>query len=163
MAKKTISITLYLSELIYDVQNKTYLTARSRYNGNNYKEIANMQADDDDENSNQIIRSIGNAFAILKTKLCEYIFDSGDTASDEQIITEGELTLTLEMPHNYNPATRKTIASAMHQFIVDSAVGDWFIITNKSDATDYMTMAAAQLVIIREAINKRVRPTKPNI
>ena len=30
MAKKTIAITLYISELIYDVQNKTYLTGRSR-------------------------------------------------------------------------------------------------------------------------------------
>ena len=56
MAKKTIAITLYMSELIYDVQNKTYLTGRSRTNGTNHEEVANMQANDDDENANQILR-----------------------------------------------------------------------------------------------------------
>ncbi len=63
MAKKTITITLYMSELIYDVQNKTYLTGRSRSTGKNHEEVAHMQANDDDENANQIARSIGNAFA----------------------------------------------------------------------------------------------------
>ena len=64
MAKKTITITEYMSELLYDIQNKTYLTGRSRQTGANHEEVANMQANDDDENANQIIRSIGNAFAV---------------------------------------------------------------------------------------------------
>lgn len=36
MAKKVIAITLYMSELVYDVQNKTYLTGRSRKTGSNH-------------------------------------------------------------------------------------------------------------------------------
>lgn len=160
MAKKTLTITLYMSELIYDVQNKTYLTGRSRNTGNNHEEVANMQANDDDENANLVIRSLGNAFANLKTKLSEYIEESGTTANNAQIDGESNLTVVLKMPSNYNAGTRDTISAAMHQYLVNSAIGDWFTITDKSDAGDYVTLAAANIDELREAINKRVRPVR---
>ena len=163
MAKKIISITLYMSELIYDVQNKTYLTGRSRQTGTNHEEVANMQANDDDENLNQIMRSIGNAFANLKTKLSEYINESGTSTNDKQLSSTGNLTLSLNMPPNYNNASNDTISTALHQYLVNSAIGDWFTITNKNDASDYITLAAANLEQLREAVNKRMRPTRTNV
>ena len=163
MAKKVIAITLYMSELIYDVQNKTYLTGRSRQTGTNHEEVANMQANDDDENLNQIMRSIGNAFANLKTKLSEYINESGTITNDKQLSSTGNLTLSLNMPPNYNNASNDTISTALHQYLVNSAIGDWFTITNKNDASDYITLAAANLEQLREAVNKRMRPTRTNV
>ena len=137
MAKKTITITEYMSELLYDIQNKTYLTGRSRQTGANHEEVANMQANDDDENANQIIRSIGNAFANLKTKLSEYLVEEGTTSNNALISGEKNLTLTLQMPGNFNQATNDTISTSIHQYIVNSAIGDWFTITNKNDSSDY--------------------------
>lgn len=163
MAKKVIAITLYMSELIYDVQNKTYLTGRSRQTGTNHEEVANMQANDDDENANQIMRSIGNAFANLKTKLSEYINESGTSTNDKQLSSTGNLTLSMNMPPNYNNASNDTISTALHQYLVNSAIGDWFTITNKNDASDYITLAAANLEQLREAVNKRMRPTRTNV
>ena len=163
MAKKVIEITLYMSELIYDVQNKTYLTGRSRQTGTNHEEVANMQANDDDENANQIMRSIGNAFANLKTKLSEYINENGTSTNDKQLSSTGNLTLSLNMPPNYNNASNDTISTALHQYLVNSAIGDWFTITNKNDASDYITLAAANLEQLREAVNKRMRPTRTNV
>ena len=163
MAKKIISITLYMSELIYDVQNKTYLTGRSRQTGTNHEEVANMQANDDDENANQIMRSIGNAFANLKTKLSEYINESGTSTNDKLISSTDNLTVSLNMPPNYNNASNDTISTALHQYLVNSAIGDWFTITNKNDASDYITLAAANLEQLREALNKRMRPTRTNV
>ena len=163
MAKKTLTITEYMSELIYDIQNKTYLTGRSRQTGSNHEEVANMQANDDDENANQIFRSIGNAFAELKTKLSEYLVEDGTTRNNALINTESNLTITLQMPSNYNQTTRDTISAAIHQYIVNSSIGDWFTITNKNDAADYVTLATANLEQIREAINKRVRPTRQDV
>ena len=52
---KTISITLDLNEIIYDIQNKTYLTGRSRHGGTNHEQVANMQANGDEESANQIL------------------------------------------------------------------------------------------------------------
>lgn len=163
MAKKTITIMAYMSELIYDVQNKTFLTGRSRSTGTNHEEVANMQANDDDENSNQIARSIGNAFAVLKTKLSEYIEETATTATNKLISTTTNLQITLKMPSNFNQVTSETIGAAIHQYLVNSAIGDWFTITNKNDATDYVTLAAANLEEIREAINKRTRPTRTTV
>lgn len=163
MAKKNIQVTLYMSELIYDVQNKTYLTGRSRSNGTNHEEVANMQANDDDENANQIVRSIGNAFANLKTKLSEYIVETSTTASNKLLTITSNLTLALVMPSNFNQATNETIASALHQYLVNSAIGDWFTITDKNDASDYVTLAAANLDQIREAVNKRNRPQRATV
>lgn len=161
--KKTITITLYMSEIIYDIQNKTYLTGRSRKNGNNHEEVANMQANDDDENLNQILRSVGNAFATLKTKLSEYIVEEKTTSNNEQISGDGNLQVGLTMPSNYNESTIDTISSALHQYIVNSSIADWFVITNKTDATDYINMSTANMEQVRESINKRVRPARPEI
>lgn len=161
MNKSTITVTLYMSELIYDVQNKTYLTGRSRDTGSNHEEVANMQANDDDENLNQVLRSIQNAYALIKTKLSEYIVSNQSTSNNELIDGEvEEIVLTLTVPTNFNHATTDSISSALHQYIVNMSVGDWFTITNKNDAADYVTLATANLEQVRESINKRVRPNR---
>lgn len=216
MAKKTITMTLFVSELVYDIQNKTYLTGRSRQTGTNHEEVANMQANDDDENASQILRSIQNAFGTLKTKLSEWLDEDGTSSTNELInamptvayykatvlndivtwaktssasdisqvkasstgglptsgVSTGDvysvdesktLVLSLIMPSNYNNATRDTINAALHQYIVNTAIGDWFTITDKADATDYFTLAGNNLETIREAANKRVRPVRQDI
>ena len=161
MTKSIVTITLYMSELIYEVQNKTYLTGRSRQNGQNHEEVANMQANDDDENLNQLLRSIQNAFSTLKTKLSEYIVSSQSSGDNEMISDETEeLKLALTMPTNYNHATVDTITSQLHQYIVNVATSDWFTITDKNDAADYVNLSNANLELVRESLNKRVRPTR---
>lgn len=210
-------LTLFVSELVYDIQNKTYLTGRSRQTGSNHEEVANMQANDDDENANQILRSIQNAFGTLKTKLAEWLNDDGTTSTDElmavtephveyfkatvdgtgiqwqatddasdQSVSKGlvaklpktgvasndvytvvnagsTLNVTLNMPSNYNNSTRDAISAALHQYIVNTAIGDWFTITDKADASDYFTLATNNLEAIREAANKRMRPTRQSV
>lgn len=162
MARQTITITLYKSELIYDVQNKAFLTGRSRDDLSPEK-AANMKANDDDENANQVMRSIGNAYALLKTKMSEYIEANTTTASDALLSTSSNITITLSAPSNYNAATIDDIAATAHQYIVNTAVGEWFNITNKDDAAEYFTFAAANLEHLREALNKRVRPTRTSV
>ena len=160
MARKTLTITPVMSEILYDIMNKTHLTGRSRETGNNHEEVANMKANEDEENINQILRSIGNAFTNLKTKVSEYLEDKGTTANNILIDAETNLTLALSMPSNYNEATKETLASAMHRFLVNSSIAEWFTITNKNDAADYVSLSTADIETIREAINKRTRPKR---
>lgn len=156
-----VTITLNLSEIIYDIQNKTYLTGKSRSDGTNHAHVAAMQANDDDENVNQILRSVSMAYSNLKTKLGEYLSQSVRTASNTLIRSDAKLDLALNMPSNYNLSTVDTIAAAVHQYIVAVAIKDWFTITHKTDATDYATLAEGSLTVISEAINKRSRPIRP--
>lgn len=155
---KTVNIKLYVSELIFDIQNKAYLTGRSRQSADNPKTSADMQASDDD--NEQIKRSIGNAFATLKTVLAEYLIEDGTTATNELDTDSTELNLELSVPSNYNYATTETLTAAAHQYVTNIALADWFTITNKADASDYAKLANDSITVINEAVNKRVRPTR---
>lgn len=160
MARKNLAVTLKISELLYEVRNKTWLTGQSRQNGQNFEEVANMQNNEDEEHVNQVLRSFGNAFATLKVRLSEYIVSSQTTANDIQISPTSDLTVTLVLPSNYNQATADAIALACHQYMVNTAIAEWFTITNKADAADYLTLAGANITQIREAVSKRVRPVR---
>jgi len=160
MARKSLAITLKISELLYEVRNKTWLTGQSRQNGQNFEEVANMQNNEDEEHVNQILRSFGNAFNQLKVRLSEYINAADTTANDIQITSNTDLTVTLSLPSNYNQATATAIATAMHQYLINTAIAEWFQITNKTDSADYLTLAAANITQIREAVSKRSRPTR---
>ena len=152
-----------MSELVFDVQNKTYLTGRSRSNGENFEQVANMQADDEEENSKQILRSIGNAYGSLMAKLSEYVVSDKTTATNLITNQEANLTIALQMPGSYNKAANEAVVAAVHQYIVNTAIADWFVITNKSDAVEYANLAAVNITQLREALNKRVRPVRPVI
>lgn len=108
---KTIYLNLDIAEIIYDIQNKTYLTGKSRSDGSNYEQVANMQANDDDENANQVLRSVSMAYSNLKTKLGEYLDDLDTTATNELVKTTEPLSLKLTMPSNFNTATIETMAA----------------------------------------------------
>lgn len=159
--KKEIAIKLKMSELIYDIQNKTYLTGRSLDNGNNNSHVANMQANDDDENAAQILRSITMAYAVLRNRLSEYIEISEVTSSNEILTATEDLSFSLQMPSNFNSSVTKTLGEAAHQFIVATAIADWFAITAKGETTDYTAMAQQSLDVLEESLCKRSRPQRP--
>ena len=157
---KPITVKLSLAEIIYDVQNKTYLTGRAVGNGENHSHVAHIQANDDEENAAQILRSITTAWAVLRNRFAEYLQDSGSTTNNESLTTESELTLTLNMPSNFNSGVATAIGEAAHQFIVATAIADWFAITAKGETTDYPPLANQSLRILEEALSKRSRPVR---
>lgn len=158
--KQSITLNLSMSEIIYDIQNKTYLTGRSASDNSNHAHIANMQANDDDENAAQILRSITLAYARLLNRISEY-YETKETTSTNEILTaEDNLQLTLLMPSNFNSSVAKAIGESAHQFIVASSIADWFAITAKGETADYITVAEESLKILEEALCKRLRPRR---
>lgn len=160
MAKKELVITLVKTELVYEVQNKTHLTGVSRFAGDNFEQVANMQMGDDEEHKNQILRSLGDAYRELKTKMSNYMVGNTDKANDIQEEEDGDFKLTLKMPSNFNQAVLDSIAVACHRFLVNTAICDWFMITNPNEAKNYSDLAVLALQSIREAVNKRTIPTR---
>lgn len=155
-----LSIKIDINELIYDIQNKTYLTGRSRGDGKNYRQMALMQANNDDENINQIMRSISNAFARVQSELSE-VLETKLTGADNKLSDDKETrNMILEMPSNFNATATNAIAASIHQFIVAYATSEWFMITNKTDTEDYGRLAQTSLELLRESLCKRSRPTR---
>ena len=164
--KKRLTISQQVQELIYDIQNKAYLTgqAREAEGSKNYEAASNMQASDDEDNIYQIRRSLATAFATLKSVLSEYL-SGNKTTSDNRIAIEieanGELRLEFIMPSNYNTSAVDALGSSIHAYLVDTALGDWFTITNKEDAEIYITHSAMNLENVKRALYKRSRPARP--
>lgn len=158
--KKEIGIELKMSELIYDIQNKTYLTGRSAENGSNSSHVANMQANDDDENAAQILRSITMAFSVLRSRFSEYIESNDISSTNDPLNVTEDLSITLKMPSNFNSAVAKTLGETAHQFIVAKAIADWFAITAKGETADYTAVAEESLRILEDSLCKRSRPVR---
>lgn len=159
--KQSITLSLSLPEIIFDIQNKTYLTGRSALNGNNFTHIANMQANDDDENASQILRSITIAATRLRNRLAEYLEDGDTGANNDSLTARDSLEFNLRMPSNFNEAVTRTLSQTAHQFIVAAAIADWFAITAKGETADYLPVAEESLKILEEALCKRSRPSRP--
>lgn len=163
MAKKTVTITLKVKELIYDVLNKTKLTADSRYRDGNDSEVAAMTASEDEEHIYQIMRSMTKAYRSLRTNLAEWLESSDTTANNAVLSEKADISLVMKLPGNYNLAMNDSIATAVHEYLVHSTLSEWFVITNKADAADYLQLSSGNLVTIRQAINKRTRPVRPSL
>lgn len=163
--KKTLTVTQQVKELVYDIQNKAYLTGQAREAGGmSYQAASNMQASDDDENSYQIRRSLANAFSSLKSLLGEYLQEDKSTSNNlinKEIDNDGELTLAFELPSNYNNSSADALGNGIHSYLVDMTLGDWFSITSKEDAQIYIQHSSLSLENVKRALYKRSRPERP--
>lgn len=187
--KKSITISLYMYELLYDVRMKLNKLAESKKDGTNEYFVSRIQ-DAVDENTNVLLRSIGNAYASIRNELAEYITDENErkvnntlieetkakeaegltygtdgnvASSDESTQVDNTLKIVLLMPTNYNVATRTEIAAAAHQYIVNTAMFDWLQNISKQDAQDYLQLAQNSMQKILSALYKRLRPTRDHV
>ena len=118
-----------------------------------------MQANDDDENLNQVLRSIGGAFGSLKSELSEYIEESASTGNN--ILQPNEdIIVALKMPSNFNEAAVKVVSEGLHKYIVNMALAEWYKNTDPNDFDSYMKLAIENMKEVRDGINKRLRPVR---
>nr|DAG24459.1 MAG TPA: hypothetical protein [Caudoviricetes sp.] len=162
MARKSLTITLYMSELIYDFQNKAFLTGRSRRAASMDAEAAsNIQASDDDEDKNQALRSIQNTYGQLLVELSESVqTDNGTTASNELINDSTNIVINLSLPSNYPLALKDALTSSIHDYIINKALMDWFVITNPNESKTYSELSIAAIKNLHETFNRRERPSR---
>lgn len=159
--KKKVTATIDIKELLYDIMNETYLRGRTIQNGENHKEVASMYASEDDENLDKLLRSIKKGFAEVKTELAEYLDEDGTSTDNSRYDGESDLVLNLTMPSNFNEAATAGVGEAIHDYLKNTAIAEWYLVTNKADAEEYITLAQKSLVSIQQAVSKRSRPKRP--
>lgn len=163
MSKITITINLNLQQIKEDVWNKTYVTGLRRNTGDNPEQVSLIQAGDEPESERQIYRSIDNAFNSLKAVLGEYlsVISSNLIVINYPAAIPETLTVTLNMPANFNPAVEESLSSSMHSYIVSNAVAAWFALTNPEESDVYLKASAALAERISIMLMERIRPSKP--
>lgn len=161
MAKQAYSFTFLLEELLYDVENQSYLTARTLSDtGASPATADHAVAGDEQERRNQVLRSISTAVAALKVLLAEYL-DEGCPSADNALMDGAkDVQITIKMPANFNSSVVQPLAEQMHRFIVETALTDWLLLTDKADADGHAAKAAACVSVISEALGERTRPTR---
>ena len=166
MARLTVPISLQLSEIVFNIQNLTHLKGEAVEGDANFSQVSDVQANMDSRNLNQVLRSITSAANILKTEMSEFLPDTPDFSADDIQQDYDEtytLTYTLSMPTNYDSSTKDDIATSAHDYIVNFAVSQWFIIKLPDQAAAYAQLAQSNLVALRRAIYKRRAPIRPYV
>lgn len=159
--KKPVTVTIKISWLLYDIMNETFLRGRTIQNKDNHKEVASMFASEDEENREKILRSIKKAFAEVKTELAEYLNENGTTTDNSHYDGTKDLVLNLTMPSNFNEAATAGVGEAVHDYLKNMAIAEWYLVTNKADADQYVALANKSMDNIQQSVSKRSRPTKP--
>ena len=160
-AKKSVTVTIFIDWLLYDIMNETFLRGRTLQNKENHKEVASMFASEDEENREKILRSIKRAFAEVQTELGEYLNEDGTETDNSHYDGSSDLVLNLTMPSNFNEAATKGVGEAVHAYLANTAIADWYTVTNKPDADQYSVIASRNMEMIRQTASKRKRPVRP--
>lgn len=156
-----MTATIKIDWLLYDIMNETYLRGRTIQNGENHKEVASMFASEDEENREKILRSVKKGFAEVKTELSDYLDEDGTTTDNSHYDGTTDLVLNLVMPSNFNEAATAGVGEAIHDYLKNTAIAEWYMVTNKGDAEQYVTLAQNSLANIQQAVSKRSRPQRP--
>lgn len=173
---KIITVILYKSEVVYDVQNKTHLTARSRQNGDNVEFTANIQVNDNDPEMNQVMRSIGNGFDKLAARLAPYRkemapeehrphhdYGMPETMEADNAMMEtrdNEMKIELVMTNNFNQSFLGAAITAMHEYLVNTVLAEWYTLTSPSDAAFYYSQAESNFQDVKSCLEKRIKPVR---
>lgn len=72
----------------------------------------------------------------------------------------GVMVLALDMPSNYDTRLNDAVCEELANCMLYTAVGYWFMLTNKQEAVAYVQMAQGSLAAARQMLSKRVAPVR---
>lgn len=158
---RTLVISLSLKEILFDIRNKSYLTGKTREADERIR--ATIQASTDDDP--QMLRAIQNATDRVTVLLSNNIANDADDSTDDSFFEDDSdaNTISLVLPDNFNGGMSKSLATMIHDYVVSSALREWFMLTFKAEAADYVQLNNVELADIKAAVSKRMAPTRPTI
>lgn len=148
-----------MSWLLYDIANETFLRGRALANRDNYKEVAAMYATAEDEGHREkILRTVKKAFTEIRKELSEYLEEERKTANSSGYGNTPDLVLNLPMPSNFNEAATDGIGEAVHDYMKNLAIAEWYLVTNRDEADMYMQLVNKAMLSLQHAVSRRERP-----
>lgn len=156
-----ITITLHHSDLLYDIENTTFLVGLNRSTGDNFEQVSNIQNTGEGGDRDMMMRSIGDAFSEVKRNVNRFIDDSVTNSSANTLLTKGTFSVVLTMPGVFNQASVDSITSAMHDYIVAHALIDWFSAVLPTEVPLYAQKKADANTDLLSAIYRKTSPSRP--
>lgn len=107
-----------------------------------------------DENAEMLDRFFDEAAHTATDTLKEWLASEPDH-------TDG-ITYTLNLTDNFRLAVLGSMRSSLFSYFVDTICAKWFLLTNKTEAEAYTSLATAHLDDVTAKLYHRVRPSRPN-
>lgn len=157
--KHKITVTLDWASLNKDVQDKAYRMARLAKLG-----VADHAAADrleseislGDEDMALLKRAMAQGLAEVVTMCGEYVWNTSHT-SDNYIIKDDDVTLTLMMPVNFNLAGCESLGQMIHAYIVAKAMTEWYRYTVPARVEEQMLLCENARKEIQKILGARVK------
>lgn len=157
--KHKITVLLDWASLNKDVQDKAYRMARLAKLG-----VADQVAADrleseislGDEDMSLLKRAMAQGLAEVVTMCGEYVWNTSHT-SDNYIINDKNVTLTLMMPVNFNLAGCESLGQMIHAYIVAKAMTEWYRYTVPARVEEQMLLCENARREIQKILGARVR------
>lgn len=157
--KHKIIVILDWASLNKDVQDKAYRMARYAKLG-----VADQVAADrleseislGDEDMSLLKRAMAQGLAEVVTMCGEYVWNTSHT-SDNYIINDKNVTLTLMMPVNFNLAGCESLGQMIHAYIVAKAMTEWYRYTVPARVEEQMLLCENARREIQKILGARVR------
>lgn len=158
---KTITITLKKEEILYDIENTTYLIGNSRSTGDNFEQVSNIQNSGEGEDRNFILRSVENAFDEVKRNLSRYVDETKIAANNALMVETGDFVLSLNVVDMFNEASTDSLKSAAHGYIVSSALMDWFANVKPDEMVIYQNRKVEANISMLSSLYRKKAPVRP--
>lgn len=157
--KHKITVLLDWASLNKDVQDKAYRMARLAKLG-----VADQVAADrleseislGDEDMSLLKRAMAQGLAEVVTMCGEYVWNTSHT-SDNYIVKDKNVTLTLMMPVNFNLAGCESLGQMIHAYIVAKAMTEWYRYTVPARVEEQMLLCENARREIQKILGARVR------
>lgn len=159
--KHKITITLDWASINKDVQDKAFRMARLAKLGVENPTAADILESEislSEEDMSLLRRAMTQGLAEVITMCNQYVWSTSHI-SDNYIIDDDTLTITLMMPVNFNLAGCESLGQMMHAYVIAKAMTEWFRYTVPARAQEQQVLCDNARAEIQKILNARVRMT----
>ncbi len=152
----TITILLKKSEIDYDiamsthvVMNRELAAGATEEQGFNY---ANTQDETGEENL--ITRWVEKAVSELAGGMARYLEDYTFESTND-LVAFSEVVFKLDMPDNFDKTLTHPLRNAMHDYVVNRTIYDWFMKAKPDEAQVYEKLFTDAYDKVKSLLNRR--------
>ena len=153
---KQITITAIKKELVYDIENITHQLARHRTQLSSEVKFA-LQPSDTESYTAIIKRNLDRAYnkvlSSLNTVLTPVLCETAD--NDLKIDEALDYILSVSVKDEFNEIKTKPAASLFHDFLVNSSIFDWLLISNPVESQIYKQLMDENLSELKSILLDR--------
>lgn len=158
---RVIAITLFLSELVYDIELVSYAVGET-IKGEDEKDRSLVMDVSIDGKIDKMALNLNKAWGELLNEITGYTkvgMDEDIDVANIFVIPE-KYEVRLRVPDSFTKLNAEAVKNSMHAYLVNKALEGWFAIAKKDEVGYYANEARLELAKVKRFLNTRIRPLR---